>query len=91
MYDEVEADIAIERMTKRCNLKSKDVTCVNGKIYSSYDLVKQGIFSERKIGEIDINLTDKCGEIKNLTESMYGFQKDELIEKAALAALIKLL
>ena len=58
-----------------------DVRTVKGKTYVKYNIVKKTFLGKRKIGQIEI-FNGKV-YLNNLTESLYGFQKDELMLDAA--------
>lgn len=79
MFDP-ELDVALNGLRKKCWLEGRSFVNCNGKIEACYDVVRPGRFGNRKIAEVKV--TNKKVKIGNFTESMYDFQKDELMSRA---------
>lgn len=81
MVDNIDASIAMDGLKTNCHIERVDVRTVKGKIYVKYNIVKKTFWGKRKIGQIEI-FNGKVS-LNSLTESLYGFQKDELMLDAA--------
>ena len=72
MLFDPEVDVAMNDLRKKCRLEY-----TGG---GHYNVISPGIFGCKKIADIDVS-REKL-RISNLQTSMYGFQKDELMEEA---------
>lgn len=78
---DIDASVAMDGLKKDCHIERVDVRSVKGKTYGKYNIVKKTFFGKRKIGQIEI-FNGKVS-LNSLTESLYNFQKDELMLYAA--------
>lgn len=75
MFFDPEVDVAMNSLRKNCKLvRTGD---------EHYDVIspRRG-FGYKKIADVDIDVNMNKVRISNLQESMYGFQKDELMDEA---------
>lgn len=76
MFFDPEVDVAMNSLRKDCKL-----------VYTGgghYNVISpRSILGYKKIADIDVDFNRNKICIHNLRESIYGFQKDELLDEAA--------